>query len=102
MGRTRRTPEGAGTVRLGVGLLASLLLHAGAAIAWLSPSTPHADALAADPIINQSTIRLGIERSPHRTIAWLGFIDPTEHLAPDREVEQSALSPLTPALLVAD
>lgn len=102
MGRTRRTAEGAGTVRLVVGLVASLLLHAGAAMTWLSPTTPGSDALAADPTINQSTIRLGIERSPHRTIAWLGFIDPTEHLAPDREVEQSALSPLPPAALVAD
>ena len=102
MGRARRTAEGAGTVRLGVGLVASLLLHAGAAMTWLSPTTPGSDALAADPTINQSTIRLGIERSPHRTIAWLGFIDPSEHLAPDREVEQSALSPLPPAALVAD
>ncbi|MCH8269598.1 MAG: hypothetical protein IH985_00110 [Planctomycetes bacterium] len=89
-------------MRLGVGLVASLLLHAGAAMTWLSPTTPGSDALAADPTINQSTIRLGIERSPHRTIAWLGFIDPSEHLAPDREVEQSALSPLPPAALVAD
>lgn len=102
MGRARQTAEGAGTVRLGVGLVASLLLHAGAAMTWLSPTTPGSDALAADPTINQSTIRLGIERSPHRTIAWLGFIDPTEHLAPDREVEQSALSPLPSAALVAD
>lgn len=102
MGRTRQTAEGAGTARLSAGLLASLLLHAGVAMTWLSPGTPESDALAADPTINQSTIRLGIERSPHRTIAWLGFIDPTEHLAPDREVEQSALSPLPPAAPVAN
>ena len=102
MGRMSQPAEGTGAARLGVGLLASLLLHAGAAMTWLSPTTPEAAAVAANPTINQSTIRLGIERSPHRTIAWLGFIDPSEHLAPDREVEQSALSPLPPAALVAD
>lgn len=76
-----------------------MVLHAVVA-PWLisrsaAGSTAHrADALPIQnpPPPESERTRLGIERSEHATINWLGFSDPTRHRALVSEIEQAALS----------
>lgn len=83
------------------GLVFSILLHAVFA-PWVisrsaAGSTDHTPAeppsLIRPPTPPESErTRLGIERSDHATINWLGFSDPTPHRALPSEIEQAALS----------
>lgn len=84
--------------RLGLGLAASLLLHAAALAALVTfheQSSPRIHPEATNPFPpspDQELSRLGVERSEHATINWIGFADPTPHKALPSEIEQAALS----------
>ncbi|USN99032.1 MAG: hypothetical protein H6810_12930 [Phycisphaeraceae bacterium] len=80
------------------GLIASLALHAllVPAVIRLSAdagpageTAPHA---SKPPLPSDERVRLGLERSDHATINWIGFADPTPHKAIKSDIEQAALS----------
>lgn len=99
---------------LAVGLVVSLGIHAGlSSAAWLTarhhaptipssadaqqPRTPSLPTPSAQPPPKPPEVRLGRQDSPSTTsIAWLGYSAPTEHLAPQGQVDQSAMSPAAP------
>jgi hypothetical protein len=81
------------------GLALSVVLHAVVAPWLLSRSEAGSEDLSRTdtpspprPLPEDERMRLGIERSEHATINWLGFSDPTPHKALPSEVEQAALS----------
>lgn len=79
------------------GLIASLVLHALAVPAVMRlgeqpRSNPGDSPPASEPPPTEDQIQLGVERSDHATINWIGFADPTPHKAMPSETEQAALS----------
>lgn len=91
--------EGPAARRLGMGVVVSVLLHAGGAVmlAW-APGGADASGLRLpepDPARPRPTpeVRPGVERSSAVSVTWLGFSDPTPHEAPLSETEQAAMSP---------
>ncbi len=96
-------PEFIGTSRsLTMGLVASVAVHAAGVVglarygdAWRHGFRSLAD--RPDParleVPEPQPLVLGIAESPHKTDTWLGFADPTEHLAHAAPVEQSAMEP---------
>jgi hypothetical protein len=95
--------HGSGGVLL-LGLGVSLGLHAALAAGLVSlahvgaATLPAADSGSANILLVEPEpqeppqIRLGIERGSPDAAAWLGFEEPTEHLAPLAQVEQSAMA----------
>jgi len=85
---------------LWVGLALSLLLHlvgVPVVIGLERRAARNAErAVLAEPLTESQVLpeqsRLGIERSDHATITWIGFADPTPHKAIPSEIEQAALS----------
>ena len=103
-----------GRLALGLGLGMSLAVHAGLGVVAAGthlPATSNAAPSQDMPIElltlpPEEELRLGIEESQARTLAWLGFAESTPHSAPLSEVDQSALSPnpsgaAAPAVVVA-
>ncbi len=90
--------EDDGRRRLVVGVVCSLLIHAGG-FALLMVGTGGLGGVARLPVALPSAeaetdeLRPGIEQSRQVTINWLGFEDPTPHSATPAETEQAALSP---------
>ncbi len=84
-----------GSTRLWIASGLSVLVHllVGAAVAR-HPSTDPPDAVsdAPAPPVPPDDPKVGIERSRHATITWIGFETPTEHEAPEAETEQPALT----------
>ena len=83
--------------RFGAGLFVSIALHAMAALALVWTGQPGHDAASIADASRQDSkrdrVQLGIERSSHVTVSWLGFEEPTPHRVPVRaEAEQAALS----------
>ena len=83
--------------RFGAGLFVSIALHAMAALALVWTGQPGHDAASIADASRQEPererVQLGIERSSHVTVSWLGFEEPTPHRVPVRaEAEQAALS----------
>jgi hypothetical protein len=89
---------------LWIGLVLSLCAHAGAGgLAVMtnvgSGQAPASDELVVDIAVVEETVeepddplRPGIVESDAQTPNWLGFDTPTEHSAPESEVEQSAMA----------
>ncbi len=74
------------------GIVASIVIHL-AAVGAVWRTSPGRPSVAPAPSHHEmDLVRLGLERSDHATINWLGFADPTPHRAMPSEVEQAALS----------
>ncbi len=85
-------PRGRSIDGIWFGLAASLALHL-VLVPMIWRAAPDRPALAPAPSHREmDLVRLGLERSDHATITWLGFADPTPHKAVPSETEQAALS----------
>lgn len=91
---SRQTPS----IRfLVLGGILSLLLHGTAGLflgGWSlrKPTIPPAPLLNEPEARRPVEQRLGLEKSRNVTINWLGFEQPTEHSAPEADVEQAELT----------
>ena len=75
------------------GLVVSLALHAGAAVAvGLMGAAARAPTPAPELMTKEPPIRPGVDRSRAITINWLGFEKPTEHQARQATTDQPALA----------
>ena len=89
-----------GQFRLGIAAGISLLVHLGVALALaLEPGTANAAKIerAERPKVQLPKLMLGRQDSPHETMTWIGYTDPTPHEARQAPVEQAAMSPAPPA-----
>ncbi|MAC19769.1 MAG: hypothetical protein CMJ23_08895 [Phycisphaerae bacterium] len=91
------TRDRASSIRPGISLLVSLLVHAGVALLLIgtiagtaAPTGIEHDADLDQPEPDDSEV-LGIEESRAETLTWIGYREYEEHLAKLSEVEQAAM-----------
>lgn len=80
--------------KLLAGILASVVIHVGAAAMFASGVSLTGDDLSepAPPEFEEPEIRPGINESRATTISWLGYEEPTPHEAQEANVDQPALA----------